>query len=96
MFLALILLPLAACESSPSSDAIDAVRGEVRDSPSALFRDVRACPSGRGYYGQVDSKDEGGRFEGYRGFVYVEGDVGLQDDPARYAEIRKGCVTPAR
>jgi len=87
-----LLLFAAACQPDPTADAVDAVRGELLDSPSARFRLVRSCPSGEGAYGLVDGVGQDGRRTGWRRFIFVAGDVAFGNERAEYRELRDRCA----
>lgn len=86
------LLCLLGCGQPGVDDAIDAVRGETIDSPSATFRDVKPCPSGNGYYGMVNSKNVQREFMGYQPFVYAEGNAALYENQVEYRQLRPLCA----
>lgn len=90
------LLCLLGCGQPGVDDAIDAVRGEVIESPSARFRDVVPCPSGQGYYGMVNSKNVKRQYMGYQPFVYAEGNAALYESRMEYQQLRALCAAPRR
>ena len=86
------LLCLLGCGQPGVDDAIDAVRGEVIESPSARFRDVVPCPSGKGYYGMVNSKNVKREYMGYQPFIYAEGNAALYESQMEYQQLRLLCA----
>jgi len=90
------LIALTSCGNPDIDDATDAVRAELIDGPSAVFRDLSLCPSGRGYYGQVSSADKAGLRTGFVNFIYEDGEAALADAGKHYADLREACASWAR
>ena len=90
------LIALTSCGNPDIDDATDAVRAELVDGPSAVFRDLSLCPSGRGYYGQVSSVGKQGSRTGFVNFIYEDGEAAFADAGKHYADLREACTVRAR
>lgn len=87
--LAACALGLAACDS----DIKNAVRQTIADPASAQFRNISQCPKNRAiFYGEVNSKNAFGAYDGYKPFYYVDGRVEYAQN-GNFTELIERCFS---
>lgn len=83
------LLLIVGCDNSRY--AKDAVRGEMKDPDSAVFKDVRASNGGGVACGLVNGKNGFGAMSGFAPFIYFRENAAIAGDEDQAAAITSCC-----
>ena len=85
-------LMLSSC-SDPFSLAKQAVRDEMKDPEATNFRDVAWCGKpGGAVYGEYNSKNSYGAYEGFKDFYYADGVVAVSFDTFNFEQVYRRCM----